>query len=127
MESRERDNKGRFVKGNTVGRTFSGDGMATEMQARSVESRKRNLTLREAMIAEVRKQAAKGGDMTKLEYLVAKVIDNHARGKLTFKDMTYLMEILGEKQLTVKHEGDQRLVVTQQEADALDKWAAKDE
>ena len=118
----ERDEKGRFTKGNT--RAICAEN-AREYQVRSVEARAEKKSLREALVAELNKKAKAGEPMTKLEYLVAKAIDYHARGKLTFKDLTALLELLGEKELTVTHKTDGPLVITEAEAQALDKWAGK--
>lgn len=121
----ERDEKGRFVKGNNEGRRFASDGSAAANALRSQKAQAEKKTLREALVAELNKKAKAGEPMTKLEYLVAKAIDNHARGKLTFKDLTALLELLGEKELTVTHKTDGPLVITEAEAQALDKWAGK--
>lgn len=71
----------------------------------SGESRRRHRELRELLIEELAKEGANG--MSKEEYLVAKVLENHARGKLTFKDMKDLQDLLGESSLNVnvKSEG----------------------
>ena len=121
----ERDEKGRFTKGNNEGRRFASDGSAAANALRSQKAQAEKKTLREALVAELNKKAKAGEPMTKLEYLVAKAIDNHARGKLTFKDLTALLELLGEKELTVTHKTDGPLVITEAEAQALDKWAGK--
>lgn len=114
----ERDEKGRFLPGNKEGRTFDRDGLATEMQARSVAARKKNQTVAEVLRAELAK-AAPGG-MTKLEYLVAKAVQNHATGRLTAKDIIDFQKVLGEEVTTVNVNGP--LVITKEEAEALDKW-----
>ena len=114
----ERDEKGRFLPGNKEGRTFDRDGLATEMQARSVAARKKNQTVAETIRAELMKPAGNG--LTKLEYLAAKVIQNHATGRLSAKDMIDIQKLLGEEVTTVNVNGP--LVVTKEEAEALDKW-----
>ena len=106
---RERDDKGRFLPGNKEGKTFSSDGVATEMQARSVEARKANRkerqTLAEVLRQQLQEKAADGSPMTRLEYLVAKAISNHAKGALSLKDLTYLQKLLGEDVLNIKTDG----------------------
>ena len=106
---RERDDKGRFLPGNKEGKTFRSDGMATEMQARSVEARKANRkerqTLAEVLRQQLQEKAADGSPMTRLEYLVAKAISNHAKGALSLKDLTYLQKLLGEDVLNIKTDG----------------------
>lgn len=106
---RERDDKGRFLPGNKEGKTFSSDGVATEMQARSAEARKANRkerqTLAEVLRQQLQEKAADGSPMTRLEYLVAKAISNHAKGALSLKDLTYLQKLLGEDVLNIKTDG----------------------
>lgn len=101
----QRDEKGRFIKGNKEGQQFqNSDGMAAEMQERSVNSRKLNKTLREAMREALMEDG--GGGMTKLEILVRKAMNNHRDGKLTFKDLRNLAIVLGETQLTLTLDQD---------------------
>jgi len=57
-------------------------------------SRRKHKAIRELLLAELRKVGPNG--LTKEEYLVAKALDNHARGKLTFKDLQDLQQLLGE-------------------------------
>lgn len=128
---RERDDKGRFLPGNKEGKTFSSDGMATEMQARSVEARKANRkerqTLAEVLRQQLQEKAASGSPMSKLEYLVAKAIENHAKGALSLKDLTYLQKLLGEDVLNIKTDGPQVVVVSDKSIRAAEKWSKKDE
>ena len=100
----ERDEKGRFTKGNTIGKQFC-DGTATEMQLRSAEARKKNRTLAEVLRAELDKKDSEGSPLTRLEYLVQKALSDHAKGNLTLKDLTYLQRLLGEETLNLKHHG----------------------
>ena len=88
----------KFEDGNADGRKFSGD-VATEMQARSVESRKRNKTLRETLLAALMEDG--GGGKTRLEHLVLKAMDNHRKGRLTFHDLKDLAFVLGEAELGI--------------------------
>ena len=128
---RERDDKGRFLPGNKEGKTFRSDGMATEMQARSVEARKANRkerqTLAEVLRQQLQEKAADGSPMTRLEYLVAKAISNHAKGNLSLKDLTYLQKLLGEDVLNIKTDGPQVVVVSDKSIRAAEKWSKKDE
>lgn len=124
MESKERDEKGRFKKGysgNPALRIHAGN--AKEMAAKSNAAQAERKTLREALLAELERKVKAGESMSKLEYLVAKAIENHAKGALTFRDLTALADLLGEKELTINHRGP--LVITKDEADAIDKWANK--
>ena len=88
----------KFEDGNADGRKFSGD-VATEMQARSVESRKRNKTLRETLLAALQEDGGEG--MTKMEILVRQAMNNHKKGKLTFRDLKDLSFVLGEAELGI--------------------------
>jgi len=119
----QRDSKGRFVKGNTEGQKSPiSNGLATEMQARSVEARKRNRTLADVVREELGK-VAPGMGITKMEYLAAKAIGNHASGEMTFKDLRDLQKVLGEDVLNIETNGPQVIVVSQQAVEAAKKWS----
>ena len=109
--------KGVVPKGSTP---FSA-GVAQEMQLRSAEARKRNKTLREAMIEALHEDG--GGGMTKLEILVRKAMSNHANGKLSFLDLKSLASIMGEDKLNIETNGPQVIVVSQQAVEAAKKWS----
>lgn len=124
----ERDGKGRFQKGNTEGKLFSNsDGSATEMQLRSAAARKENRTIAEVLRRQLSEKAASGSPMTRLEYLVAKALDNHSRGSLSLKDLTYLQRLLGEDVLNINTNGPQVIVVSEKSIKAADKWSKKAE
>ena len=112
----------KFEEGNADGRKISGD-IATEMQARSVEARRRNKTLREATLAALQEDG--GGGKTRLEHLVLKAMDNHRKGKLTFRDLKDLAAILGEQTINVKTDGPQIVPMPPEAIEALGKWANK--
>lgn len=86
----------KFEQGNE--HAISAD-VAREYQARSVESRKRNKTLRETMRAALMEDG--GGGKTRLEHLVLKAMDNHRKGRLTFHDLKDLAFVLGEAELGI--------------------------
>jgi hypothetical protein len=90
----------KFEQGNPIGEAtrISGD-VAGEMQARSVESRRRNKTLRETLLAALMEDG--GGGKTRLEHLVLKAMDNHRKGRLTFHDLKDLAFVLGEAELGI--------------------------
>ena len=90
----------KFERGNPIGEAtrISGD-VAGEMQARSVESRKRNRTLRETLLAALQEDGGEG--MTKMEILVRQAMNNHKKGKLTFHDLKDLAFVLGEAELGI--------------------------
>ena len=128
----ERNEKGQFVKGETPeGAVPISEGMAKEYQARSAEARKANRkerqTLADVLREELQKKAASGSPMSKLEYLVAKAIENHAKGALSLKDLTYLQKLLGEDVLNIKTDGPQVVVVSDKSIRAAEKWSKKDE
>lgn len=128
----ERNEKGQFVKGETPeGAVPISEGTAKEYQARSAEARKANRkerqTLADVLREELQKKAASGSPMSKLEYLVAKAIENHAKGALSLKDLTYLQKLLGEDVLNIKTDGPQVVVVSDKSIRAAEKWSKKDE
>lgn len=121
MGQRQRDNKGRFIKGNTEGKNSPiSNGLATEMQARSVAARKENKTIA-AMLRQYLDEPG-GGGYTRGEILVMKAVNNHKDGKLTFKDLRDLARVMGEDILNIKTDGPQVVVVSQQAIQAAEKW-----
>lgn len=122
-----RNEKGQFLPGNTEGISTES---AREYQARSAVARKENRRERETLAEVLKKQlqekAAAGSPMTKLEYLVAKALDNHSRGSLTIKDLTYLQKLLGEDVLNIKTDGPQVVVVSEKSIRAAEKWGKKE-
>lgn len=105
----ERNEKGQFLPGNKEGHRFTRNGDATEAGAKGnivrEERRKERQTLADVLREELQKKAASGSPMSKLEYLVAKAIENHAKGALSLKDLTYLQKLLGEDVLNIKTDG----------------------
>lgn len=88
----DRDEKGRFVKGNS--RAISAD-VAREMQERSVAARKEHRTVAEVLRAQLMEKAG-DGNLTKLEYLTLKTITTHAKGAMTMRDLREMQKVLGE-------------------------------
>ena len=122
IEIMQRDSKGRFVKGVVPeGSSPFNAGVAKEMQLRSAEARKRNKTLREAMIEALQEDGGSG--LTKLEVLVRKAMANHANGKLSFQDLKSLASIMGEDKLNIETNGPQVIIVSQQAVEAAKKWS----
>ena len=122
MGQRQRDSKGRFLPGirPEVGSPIN-EGIAREYQLRSAEARKRNKTLREAMIEALHEDGGNG--LTKLEVLVRKAMANHANGKLSFLDLKFLASIMGEDKLNIETNGPQVIIVSQQAVEAAKKWS----
>lgn len=75
---------------------------AREMQARSVEKRNENTAKRKAMreilLDELTKPVKEGSEITKLEWLIMKAIDN-TRDDVNLTNLQQLQELLGEKQV----------------------------
>lgn len=96
----ERDEKGRFVKGKSGNPStqFRG-GVAEVMQARAVEKRRENKTLRETLVAALQEDG--GGGLSKLEILVRKALYTHSKD-ITFKDLRDLSAVLGEDKIDVE-------------------------
>lgn len=65
---------------------------AKEMQQKSVEARKANKAVADVLREELSKKV---GDLTKLEWLTQKAINN-AKDTITLKDIKLMQEILGE-------------------------------
>ena len=119
----QRDAKGRFAKGNTIGPRIC-SGVAAEMQAKSVEARKENRALAEVVRDALAERAPGDASMSKMEYLAVKAITNHATGDITFKDLRDLQKLLGEDVQKIDIKGP--LIVPQDELDILSKWSSKE-
>ena len=126
-----RDEKGRFLKGNKEGHRFTRNGDAREAGAKGTASRERSKkerqTLADVLRNELARKAASGSEMSKLEYLVAKALENHSKGSLSLKDLTYLQRLLGEDTLNINTNGPQVIVVSEKSIKAADKWSKKSE
>lgn len=121
MAEKQRDSKGRFLPGNNEGRNSPFcNGLASEMQARSVEARKAKKTIADHLRAYLEQDAGNGH--TRGELLVMQAVKNHKDGKLTFKDLRDLSRILGEDTLNINTNGPQVIVVSQQAIEASKKW-----
>ena len=109
----------RFEKGETPEGAVPiiNEEMAKEYQRRSVESRKANKTIREALLAELDKMDD-GTGLTRRQILVKKAMANHAKGKLSFKDLKDLQDLLGESVQNVKVEGNGFQIVINSKEDA---------
>ena len=121
MAERQRDRQGRFLPGNTEGKNSPFcNGLASEMQVRSVEARKAKKTIADHLRAYLEQDAGNGH--TRGELLVMQAVKNHKDGKLTFKDLRDLSRILGEDTLNINTNGPQVIVVSQQAIEASKKW-----
>ena len=112
----------RFAKGETPKGAvpISSEEMAKEYQKRSVEARKANRTIREALLAELDKVDDASG-LTRRQILIKKAMANHAKGKLSFKDLKDLADLLGEsvQNLKVEGKGFQVVINTKEDAEAV--------
>lgn len=79
----------------------------------SGRSRRKHKELRELLIRELTKVGTNG--MTKEEYLIAKALENHAKGKLSFKDLKDLQDLLGESALNVNVKSSTPLLIVSEE------------
>lgn len=100
----------------------SGEEAARNGQVGGIASgvaRRKKKALRELLREELEKDA--GGGLTKAEYLVAKATSNHALGRLTFKDLKDLQDLLGEsvQNINVSGEGVNIIVRSEEEAEKL--------
>lgn len=102
-EKRQRDSKGRFVKGCTEGQQYRKPitkENASEYGKRSQEVQHRRKLLRETLIEELSKETAKGSGVTKQEAIVAAVVKN-LYDKPNAKGLKIMTEILGEMEINV--------------------------
>lgn len=100
---RQRDSKGRFVKGCTEGKPYQKlitKENASEYGKRSQEVQHRRKLLRETLMEELSKETAKGSGLTKQEAIVAAVVKN-LYDKPNAKGLKIITEILGEMEINV--------------------------
>lgn len=120
----------KFEKGNTIGKDTRINGaIAGEYQQRSVDKRNANTkdrkTLRELLKEELDEKDERTG-LTRGQLLIKKAMANHAKGKLSFKDLKDLADLLGESIQNVSVQTDAPIVAMTPEAiQALGKWASK--
>lgn len=102
--SRVRDSKGRFVKGNDEGQKFQAGGQQSEIARQGghavQEEKKRKKLLREVLREELDKETAKGSGVTKMEAVVAAVVQGLYQ-KPNAKGLKIMTEILGEMEVNV--------------------------
>lgn len=113
---------GQWEKGQTPeGAVPISEETAKEYQRRSAEKRKENNLMQKAVLKELAKSAGAGTEMTRLEYLVAKATSNHSKGKMTFKDLKDLKDLMGEnvQQVQVGGSGFQLVINTTEDAEAV--------
>lgn len=113
----------KFKKGEMppVGKPINEE-IARTYQERSAEARKENNTIRETVRRALEEKAGSGTPLTRREYLVLKAMNNHTKGRLTFKDLKDLQDLLGESVQNVNVEGTGFKIVinTKEDAQAVD-------
>ena len=89
------------------------------------ENRKERETLAEVLKRQLQEKVADGSQLTKMEYLVAKALQNHSKGTLSLKDLTYLQKLLGEDTININTNGPQLIVVSAAAVQSGNKWSKK--
>lgn len=127
----KRDDRGRFVPGNNEGRRFSSGGLATEMQARSVEARLANKHGKELIQAILARGLKDPGVREKIEAMgfdaddVTNELAMHVRqiekAQRTGDTKAYsaVMKVAGYDEQNVNLQGDARISVTLNNPTAL--------
>ena len=121
---------GKFEKGKTPeGAVPISEETAKAYQLRSAEARKANTkeraTLRAVLLEEL-DHVDEASGLTRRQLLIKKAMANHAKGKLSFKDLKDLADLLGESIQQVSVQTDAPIVAMTPEAiQALGKWASK--
>ena len=91
----------------------------------SGKARKEKATLRAVLMEELDEKDERTG-LTRRQLLIKKAMANHAKGKLSFKDLKDLADLLGESIQNVSVQTDAPIVAMTPEAiQALGKWASK--
>ncbi len=116
--NRQRDNKGRFVKGNEEGAPYrapkftkeNASAMGKKGAARSNEVQARNRLIREVLMEELNKETAQGSVLTKREAVVAAVVKN-LYDKPSAKGLKIMTEILGEHEININvHQSEKPII-----------------
>lgn len=91
----------------------------------SGKARRERATLRAVLMEELDEKDERTG-LTRRQLLIKKAMANHAKGKLSFKDLKDLADLLGESIQNVNVQTDAPIVAMTPEAiQALGKWASK--
>lgn len=91
----------------------------------SGKARKEKATLRAVLMEEL-DHVDEASGLTRRQLLIKKAMANHAKGKLSFKDLKDLADLLGESIQNVNVQTDAPIVAMTPEAiHALGKWASK--
>ena len=88
-------------------------------------ARRERATLRAVLLEEL-DHVDEASGLTRRQLLIKKAMANHAKGKLSFKDLKDLADLLGESIQNVNVQTDAPIVAMTPEAiQALGKWASK--
>ena len=88
-------------------------------------ARRERATLRAVLLEELDEKDERTG-LTRRQLIIKKAMANHAKGKLSFKDLKDLADLLGESIQNVNVQTDAPIVAMTPEAiQALGKWASK--
>lgn len=103
-DNRQRDNKGRFVKGNTVGVPFRSSEEHTELARKagkaSVQAKKQYKLLKEELREILNEETTKGSGVTKMQAVIQNVLKNTlSKGRAL--DLKIIAEVLGEMEINV--------------------------
>ena len=103
-EQRQRDEKGRFVKGLTIGNRFAAGEDAKENGRKGGLTFARNNERRRLLKEELRdildEETTKGSGITKMQAVIQNVLKN-TLSKGTVKDLKIIAEVLGEMEINV--------------------------
>jgi hypothetical protein len=105
--SRRRDSKGRFIKGNEIGREnlrpFTREEASEKGRkgaAKANETKRRNKLLKEELREILNEETVKGSGITKQQSLIQNILKNTlSKGKAL--DLKILCEVLGELEINV--------------------------
>lgn len=103
-EQRQRDEKGRFVKGLTIGNRFTAGEDAKENGRKGGLTAGKNSERRRLLKEELRdildEETTKGSGITKMQAVIQNVLKN-TLSKGTVKDLKTIAEVLGEMEINV--------------------------
>lgn len=118
--SRQRDDKGRFVKGKTEGNenlTHFTSETGKKAAMASIEARRRNKLLKEELRDILNEETTQGSGVTKMQSLIHNILKNTlSKGKAM--DLKILAEILGEMEINVNlNQSEKPRIVFEDEED----------
>lgn len=116
---------GKFKKGEIAeGSVVINEDIAREYQRRSAAKRRKNKTIAESLRAYLSEEVGDG--LTRGDVLVMQAVNNHKKGKLTFRDLRDLTNVLGEAVINVNTDGIRVVVDNEEQKRKLEKLADLD-